>query len=55
MRRQRNRPQVKKTKNELNEMEVSNLIHTESKKVVVMMFKELSENFNRKKKGHGNH
>ena len=56
MRRQRNRTSMKKQKDskkkkrerEINEMEVSSSPDTEFKKIVIVMLKEFSENFNKK-------
>ena len=53
MGRQRNMAQMKeqiKTPEELNKMEISNLLDAEFKTLVIRMFKELSENFNSRKK-----
>ena len=59
MRRQRNMAQIKGQENspekELNEMKASKLPATEFKKMVIRMFKELSENSNSIKKEHINH
>ena len=50
MRRQRNmaqmKEQMKTPEKELNKMEISNLSEAESKTLVIMMLKELSEDLN---------
>ena len=50
MRRQRNitqmKEQIKTPGKQLNKMEISNLSDAEFKKLVIRMFKELSENLN---------
>ena len=54
MRTQRNMPQMKEQEEspekELNEMEASNLSNIKVKKMVIRIFKELSENYNCMKK-----
>ena len=51
MKRQRNIPQMKELEKspekELNEMETSNLPILELKKMLIMMLRDLSENFNK--------
>ena len=54
MRRQRNiaqmKEQIKTSEKELNKMEISNLLDTEFKTLVIRMLKELSEDLNNIKK-----